>query len=81
MLVGPLSPGEDSKNYSAHRHFGNCNQTLESPQISTRRHQTPEEVIGTLNAKCATQKVFGGSHLSDKIEGSQTRVRLDIKRY
>ena len=55
-------------------HFENHNLTLESPHISTRRPQTPDEGIGTLCRKCRTQKVFDGSHLSGKIEGSQARV-------
>ena len=58
MFVGPLSPGADSEDSSAHRHFLNRNQTLESPKTSTRRHQTPDKGIGTLNAMCATQEVL-----------------------
>ena len=58
VLVGPLSAGADSKDYSARRHFGNCNQTLESSKISTRRHQTPDEGIGTLTCKSCTREVL-----------------------
>ena len=53
-----MSPGADNKDSSARLHFGNHNQTLESPKISTRRHQTPDEGIGTLSAECATQEVL-----------------------
>ena len=48
-------------------HWGNCNLTGKSPQISTRQSQTPDKVIETLCAKCATQEVFDGSHLSAEI--------------
>ena len=48
MFVGPLSPGANIKDYSAHWHLGSCSQTLDSPKISIRRHQTPNERIGTL---------------------------------
>ena len=74
MFVGPLSPGADSEDSSAHRHFLNRNQTLESPKTSTRRHQTPDKGIGTLSGNCDTQDVFDDSHLSGKIKGSQTHV-------
>ena len=58
MFVGPLSPGADSKDYLARLHFGNCNPTSESPKISTKQHETPDEGIGTLSAKCATKEVL-----------------------
>ena len=48
----------ESKDYSALRHLGNRNLTWESPQISNSRPQTPNEVIGTLSAQCATQDVL-----------------------
>ena len=54
----PLSLGADSKDYSALRHFKNCNLTSEVPHISTRWHQTPDEGIGTLTDKCAAQEVL-----------------------
>ena len=43
VFAGPLSPGAESKDYSAFRHFRNCNLTSESLQISTRRPQTPDK--------------------------------------
>ena len=58
VFAGPLSPGAESKDYSALRHFRNCNLTSESLQISTRRPQTPDEGIGTLGCKCCTQEVL-----------------------
>ena len=58
VFVGPLSPGAESKDYLAHRHFGNRKQTLESPKISTRRHQTPNKRIGKLNCKSYTHEVL-----------------------
>ena len=58
------------KDYSALLHFRNCNLTSESPQNSTRRPQTPDKLLGSLCAECATQDVFflvlwtgGRSHL------------------
>ena len=48
----------ESKDYPACRLFGNCNLTWDSPKISTSRHQTPDEGIGTLCATCATQEVL-----------------------
>ena len=60
--------------YSAVRHLGNCNLTWESPQIFTKRPQTPDKGIGTLCGKCGTQEVFDGFDIRGKIEGSQTRV-------
>ena len=57
MFVGPLSPGAESKDYSALRHLRNCNRTSEIHQIYTSRPQTPDEGIGTLSAKCATQEI------------------------
>ena len=62
------------KDFPTFGDLGNCNLTWESPQISTRWSQTPDEGIGTLSAKCATQEVFDDSHLSGNIEGSQTDV-------
>ena len=70
------------KDYSALRHCRNCNLTAESPQISTRRPQTPDEATWTLRASCATQEVFDGfvykrsqlSQFMGIIEGSQTRL-------
>ena len=52
--------------------------TWESLQISTRWSQTPDERIGTLSAKCATQEFVDDSHISGDIEGSQTDVRADF---
>ena len=40
------------KDYSLLWHYRNCKLTLESPQISTRRPQTPDTVIGALWRKC-----------------------------
>ena len=57
MFVGPLSSVPDSKDYSARCHFGNCNQTSESPKISTGRQQTSDKGKGTLSANCTTQEV------------------------
>ena len=58
MFACPLSPGIESKDYSALQHFRNCNMTSEVPHISTRQLQTPDEGIGTLCVKCATQEVL-----------------------
>ena len=66
------------KDFPTFGDLGNCNLTWESPQISTRWSQTPDEGIGTLSAKCATQEVFDDSHLSGNIEGSQTCVERII---
>ena len=86
MFAGPMSPGAESKEYSALRHFINCNLTSEVPHISTRRLQIPDRDIGTLCAECATQKVLNKNEmtilywrsqsplLSGRIEGSQTHV-------
>ena len=67
------------KDFPTFGDLGNCNLTWESPQISTRWSQTPDEGIGTLSAKCATQEVFDDSHLSGNIEGSQTDVYDGLK--
>ena len=67
------------KDYSALRHCRNRNHTAESPQISTRRPQTPGEAIVTLCAKCAKQEVFESSHFVGKIEGSQKCVVEDLQ--
>ena len=64
------------KDFSTFGDLGNRNLTWESPQISTRWSQTPDEGIGTLSGKCGTQEVFDDSHLSGNIEGSQTDVML-----
>ena len=58
VFAGPLIPGAESKDYSALQHFRNCNLTSEVPHISTRWLHTPDEGIGTLSAKCASQKVL-----------------------
>ena len=63
MFVGPLSPGADSKDYSACLHFKNHKQTFENPKISTRRHQTPDEGIRKLTYKSCTQEVLKKSRL------------------
>ena len=47
----------ESKDYSTLRLLGNHNLSWESPKISTSRHQTPDEGIGTLCATCATKEV------------------------
>ena len=62
------------EDFSALWHRGNCNLTWESPQVSTSWPQTPDKGIRTLWPKWPTQEVFDGSHLSGKIEGSQTCV-------
>ena len=67
------------KDFPTFGDLGNCNLTWESPQISTRWSQTPDEGIGTLSAKCATQEVFDDSHLSGNIEGSQTDVPFKLE--
>ena len=48
----------DDRDYFAHWHCGNCNRSLEIPMISTRRPQTPGEVIGPLCCKCHRQGVL-----------------------
>ena len=48
----------ERKDYSTLWHLGNCNLTWESPKISTIRHQTPDEGIGTLCGTCGTQEVL-----------------------
>ena len=58
VFAGPLSPGANSKDYSALRLLGNRNLSWESPHISTRQHQTPYKGIGTLSAIFATQEVL-----------------------
>ena len=58
MFTSPLSPGAESKDYSAIWHFRNCNLTSEIPQISTSQPQTPDKGIGVLYAMCATQEVL-----------------------
>ena len=63
------------KDFSTSGGFGNCNLTWESPQISTRWAQTPDEGIGTLSGKLGTQEVFDDSHLNGNIEGRQTDVQ------
>ena len=60
--------------YSALMHLGNRNLTWESPQILTRRPQSPDKGIGTLCGKCYTQEMFDGFDFKGKIEGSQTHV-------
>ena len=62
------------KDYSTLWHCRTCNLTAESPQISTRRPQTPDKAIGTLCAKCTTQKAFNGFVFIDEKEENQTRV-------
>ena len=54
VFAGPLSPGEESKDYSALRHCRNCNLTSEV----TRRLQTPDKGIETLSVKFATREVL-----------------------
>ena len=58
VFVGPMNPGTESKDYSPHQHCRNLNLTAESPQISTRRPQPPDEAIVTLCAICVTHKVL-----------------------
>ena len=62
------------RDYSTLWHCRNRNQTSKSPQISTRRRQTPFEGIGALCHKCHPQEVFDGFHLSGKIEWIQRPV-------
>ena len=54
--------------------MGNRNLTWMSPQIFTRRPQTPDKGIGTLCGKCRTQQVFDNSQFGGNIEGSQAHV-------
>ena len=67
------------QDYSALRHLGNCNLTWESPQVFTRRPETPDKGIGPLCGKCGTQEVFDGFYLRGKKERSQTRVTFYLK--
>ena len=68
------------KDFSTFGDLGNRNLTWESPQISTRWSQTPDEGIGTLSGKCGTQEVFDDSHLNGNIEGSLTDVTEDSQK-
>ena len=79
VFAGPLSPGEESKDYSALRHCRNSNLTSEV----TRQLQTPDKGIETLSAKFTTKEVLKKSKinilywlLSDRIEWSQMCVML-----
>ena len=60
------------------RHLGNCNLTVESPQIFTRRPQSPDKGIGTLCGKCYTHKVFDGFDFKGKVEGSQKLLVITL---
>ena len=60
------------QDYFANWHCRNCNLTAGSPQISTRRPQTPDEGIGTQVDQI--QEVFDDFHFMGKIEESQTLV-------
>ena len=53
---------------------GPLNLTWESPQIFTRRPQTPDKGIETQCGKCYTPEVFDGFYFKGKKEGSQTCV-------
>ena len=53
---------------------GPLNLTWESPQIFTRRPQTPDKGIETRCGKCYTHEVFDGFDFKGKKEGSQTHV-------
>ena len=46
------------KDFSTFRDFRNLNRTSESPKISNRLSQTPDEGIRTLSRHCCTKEVF-----------------------
>ena len=55
--------------FSTFGDFRNPSRTSESPQISTRWSQTPDEGIRTLNCKYGTREVFDDSQFRGNIEG------------
>ena len=79
LLVQKLRLLNGCNDYSALWHCGNCNLTMENPQISTRRHQTPDKGIVTLWPKWPTQEVFVGFHFMGKIERSQICLGQKLK--
>ena len=81
VFAGPMKIGAESKDYSALWHCRNRNLTAESPQISTRRLQTPDKAEWTQEVlKSIVGVLYWLFYLSlfvGKLEGSQTCLPID----